>query len=174
MKKVRVNLRRGIKSWSFALYDSVESAFYLKDEPVYGDSLDEEYRKVVTLKPGETIEVEWVGSEWVYEDDDVRKSGTSPDQFLEKFDKVRIGKSSSPRSDLARAGYHEIYSGWLISSQAPVFQDELQDVQGVIRVTPINGRIRSKFDFVKIFSEQRIDDSEPDQDRPPIDPAALN
>ena len=69
MKKVRLNLKRGSKPWSFTLYDSAESAFYLKDEPPYPDGFEEDYRKIVTLKPGEVLEVEWIGSEWVFVDD---------------------------------------------------------------------------------------------------------
>lgn len=172
MNKLRINLKKGVSSWSFVLYDSAESAYYLKDEPVYDDSVDEEYRKVITLTPGDSMEVEWVGSEWVYDDVDGDDSpstiSTSPN---EKFDKVRVGKLTPVEGDPYRSGYLEVYSGWLISSQVSLFREATQKM---IRITPIKGRIRSKFDFSKIFLEQKLDDSEPETREPKSGPAVVN
>lgn len=162
LNKVRVSLNRGVRSWAFVLYDSAESAYYLKDEtPEDVTSEDEDFRRVVVLRPGETLEAEWMGSEWVYADPDagqvdaVSRLATCPD---EKFDKVRIGKTARRGSDDEHV---EVYSGWVISGQVPLFQEVSQEN---IRITPVKGRIRSRFDFTKIFLEQELDDSEPEFD----------
>ena len=91
MKKVQLSLKRGSETASFTLYDSVESAYYLKDEPPYPDGFEEEYRKIITLKQGDILEVEWVGSEWIF-DDGKNDFPRDCSVLFEKYDKVRIGK----------------------------------------------------------------------------------
>lgn len=160
MKKVRVSLKRGVKSWSFVLYDSAESAFFLKDEPLSNDLDDEEYRRVIVIKPGDIAEVEWVGAEWVYDDESEVKKGTKPDFRLThtKYDKVRVGKISMLKTtgtDSQKTGYLEIYSGWIHGGDIPWTQEAAQDS---VRITPIKGKIHSKIDFSKLIVDRETDD----------------
>lgn len=157
MKKIRLNLKRGVKSWSFTLYDSVESAYYLKDEPVMDDEV-EEYRRVVTVKRGEIIEAEWLGAEWVYDED----VGHDSKQYR-KFDRVRLGKisnlkHSSPGTTSTK--YLELYSGWVSNVEFPWTPD---DSRGDIKITRINGKSASKLDFSKLFL-RHSDETEEDLD----------
>ena len=156
MKKVRLNLKRGSKAWAFVLYDSAESAYYLKDEPILDDEI-EEYRRIVSLSPGETMEMEWVGSEWVYEDDS-GVSNKSPSTVMhDKFDKVRICKSIPIKGAGKDDKLIEAYSGWM-SGRAMKWTGE--DIPEGVRITPIKGKMRSRFDFSELFEGQMDEDDE--------------
>ena len=64
----------------FRFYDSSESAYYMVDYPSLRDS--DEYVKRISLKGGEWVEIEWLGSEWVH----------SPDGSHSRYDKIRVEK----------------------------------------------------------------------------------
>jgi hypothetical protein len=143
-------LKRGVKTWSFVLYDSVEAAFYLKDEPFYDDAV-EEYRQVVAMKPGEIIEIEWMGSEWIYDDEDasaVTKRASSTQK--EKFDNVHVGKLSPLKGAPRKSGCLEVYSGWVRGGSVPWEED---DARKDVRITSINDKVKPKIDFTGLFSE---------------------
>ena len=153
MKKVRLNLKRGSKPWSLTLYDSAESAFYLKDEPPYPDGFEEEYRRVVSIKPGEILEVEWVGSEWVFSDDGsdfLQKPMNLSSVDYDKYDKVRVGKITPLKGSEEKMGYLEVYSGWIFGGDVPWTETTMQDG---LKITEVKGKIVSKFDFPKLFSD---------------------
>lgn len=163
MKKIRLNLKRGVKSWSFTIYDSVESAYYLKDEPIMNDEI-EEYRRVVTMGRGETIEAEWLGAEWVYDEDE-----GLPSRGYKKFDKVRLGKISKLK-DVGRGAkstsYLELYSGWVSQMEFPWAPD---DTRNDIRIIRVNGRAASKLDFSKLFTRHSDEQEEQEEDVGPDD-----
>jgi hypothetical protein len=156
VKKVRLNLKRGVRSWSFTLYDSAESAFYLKDEPEYDDRFEEDYRKVITIKPGDIVEAEWLGSEWVYDDDYAdffSRSYTTLDNSHEKYDKVRVGKISPMKGTTQKLGYLEVYSGWVLGTAIPWSPEEGQTK---VRITEIKDKVVSKFDFTELFKGNEV------------------
>jgi hypothetical protein len=159
LKKVRINLRRGIKSWSFVLYDSAESAYFLKDEPVYVPDSEEEYRKVVVLRPGEVIEAEWIGAEWVYTDETTPGFDVPADMKHDKFDRVRLGKLSvlKGKDVSGDTNYLEIYSGWLPAESLPWREDR---APSQVKVTEIKGRTKSKLDFTKLFRGTSLEEEE--------------
>lgn len=175
MKKVRINLRRGVKSWSFVLYDSAESAYFLKDEPVYAPDTDEEYRKVVVLRPGETIEAEWIGAEWVYGDETSPGFDVPTDMIHDKFDRVRLGKLSilKGKDGVDDTNYLEIYSGWLPAGSLPWRQETSPDS---VKVTEIKGKIKSKLDFSKLFRGTSLEEEELIEERKMVsdEPLVLN
>lgn len=141
------------------LYDSAESAYYLKNEPVMDDEI-EEYRKTVTIEKGEIIEAEWLGAEWVYgeEEEDHTK--------YHKFDKIRLGKISRLKNNITQTKYLELYSGWVDGVEFPWSSDKSRND---IRITKINGKVISKLDFSKLFlryndeSDDKIGDSQENQ-----------
>lgn len=145
MKKVRLTLKKDSSGWCMVLYDSPESAFFLKHEPMQSDS--DEYRQLIELNPGETMEVEWCGSEWVY-------SGEPP---YEKYDKVRMGKIIGADS-AGRGGYVELYSGWVVGGHV---RWSSRDPQNGPRITRVNGRVKSKLDFSSLFEDEPADFPEP-------------
>lgn len=155
MKKVQLSLKRGSSPVSFTLYDSVESAYYLKDEPPYPDGFEEEYRKIVSLNRGEILEVEWVGSEWIFDDGD----SDDPQEYLrrggifDKYDKVRIGKITPLKGTEEKMGLMEVYSGWTTSDAVPWHAKITPEG---VKITQVKGKIVSKFDFTKLFLDPQM------------------
>jgi hypothetical protein len=147
VKKVRINLKPGSKIWSFFIYDSAESAYYLKDEDhVLEDESLEEYCKEVSLKRGEVLEVEWMGSEFIYDDETLEKK-TPIKLSHEKYDAVRIGKLTKIKTVGYKTGYVETFAGWVKSD---LFLPS-KDTQDIIKITKINGKKQSKLDFSQLF-----------------------
>ena len=147
MKKVRVSLNRGIKSWSFFVHDSSESAFYLRDLGEDED-FDEEYRRMVTIERKDIVEMEWLGSEWVHHEE----VGHS-----ERYDMVRLAKIVTP-GNVSSASYIEIYSGWVIGDTFD-WSGKTDRPIGV-KITPIKGRMKHKLDFSQIFSATKDDNED--------------
>lgn len=150
MKKARITLSKGIKSWSFFIYDSSESAFYLKELPD-DEPFDEEYRRQVTIDRSDIVEIEWLGSEWVYHEE-LDKS--------EKYDKVRLAKLIVRGVGSRSMGYVEIYSGWLGGGVIDWTGALHKVIERPIKVTPIKGRMKHKLDFSRIFLEDPDIDEE--------------
>ena len=169
MKKVRLNLKRGVKKpWSFTLYDSAESAYYLKDEPPYPDGFEEEYRKIVSLNPGDILEVEWVGSEWVFPDENedfLRKPVSLQAGVYDKYDKVRVGKITPVKGVEEKMGYLEVYSGWCFGGDVPWSPKTAQDG---LKITEVKGKIVSKFDFPKLFSDPAMGLLQQEEEEQPL------
>jgi hypothetical protein len=169
LKKVRLNLKRGVKKpWSFTLYDSAESAFYLKDEPPYPEGFEEEYRKIVSLHPGDILEVEWVGSEWVFPDEGEEflfKPTVLTTTFCDKYDKVRVGKITPVKGVEEKMGYLEVYSGWIIGGDVPWIQDQ---GSSHLKITEVKGKMASKFDFPKLFSDPAMGLMQQEEEEQPL------
>lgn len=155
MKKIRVALKKDRKSWSFVLFDSAESAFYLKDEKI--TESDDEYYRVVNLDPADIIEVEWLGSEYVYNDEYDTRANQPMKLQHEKFDKVRLGKLTPIVTKVQKTGYIELHSGWV---SGDTFKWTSGDHQEDIRITRIKGKAVSKLDFEKLFSGRQQTDEE--------------
>ena len=169
MKKVRLNLKRGVKKpWSFTLYDSAESAYYLKDEPPYPDGFEEEYRKVVSLNPGDILEVEWIGSEWVFADDGsdfLQKPMNLGLIEYDKYDKVRVGKITPLKGSEEKMGYLEVYSGWCFGGDVPWSEKTTREG---LKITEVKGKIVSKFDFPKLFSDPTMGLLQQEEEEQPL------
>ena len=146
MKKARINLKKNQLPWSFVLYDSVESAFYLKNEHLKANDMS--LCKVVVLKPNDIIEAEWIGSEYVYLDEST-ESFENIDIQCEKYEKVRIGKITPLKKTTEDKGYYvELYVGWLPNGS---FQWTSDDTRDDVKITQIKGRVLSRLDFSKLF-----------------------
>jgi hypothetical protein len=152
VKKVQLSLKRGSETASFTLYDSVESAYYLKDEPPYPDGFEEEYRKIITLKQGDILEVEWVGSEWIF-DDGKNDFPRDCSVLFEKYDKVRIGKITPLKGTEEKFGLLEVYSGWLVEGDIPWYK---KTTPFGLKITQVKGKVVSKFDFSQIFLDPKM------------------
>ena len=145
MKKARINLNKGVKSWSFFIYDSSESAFYLKDL-ADDEDFDEEYRRSIVIKRGDFVEIEWMGSEWIHHEETGRD---------EKYDMIRLAKLVAEENSRA-TGYIEIYSGWTSGSTFDWTGRHSHDA--MIKVIPIKGRMKHRLDFSSLFSRQKNDE----------------
>ena len=153
VKKVRITLKRGCKEWSFPIYDSSESAYYLKDEP-FADDIDD-CCKLVTLKKGEVLEIEWMGYEAVYEDEISLKKKPFKSLSHEKFHSIRVGKLTPVKMTTHKTGYVETFVGW-VNEDTKLFSD----IHESVKILHIKGRVLSKMDFSQIF----LSDSSSEED----------
>lgn len=101
MKGVKVNLKKGCKSWVFNFYDSSESAFYIKNFPSQYDN-NNDYIKKISLKSGESMEIIWMGSEWVY-----------TENSHERYDKIYIKKFTPITGSKQWDVYVDTFTGWI-------------------------------------------------------------
>lgn len=101
MKIVKVHLADGCGMWVFRFYDSSESAFYMGEYPSLRDG--DEFVKRITLKCNETLEIEWLGSEWVHE------GSTSS-----RFDKIRVRKFTPIYDSSQWDGCVDTTMGWVV------------------------------------------------------------
>ena len=142
MKKVRLSLKRGAKSWSFQLFDSAEAAYYLRGPQKTGDS---EYRQTLDIIPGSYMEIEWLGVEYIYEKVD------DQNQWHESFDRVRIakyikaGKGTPPEA--GGKDYIELAMGWVHGGSIPW----LSDTHDKLKIIKINKESASKLNFDLLF-----------------------
>lgn len=149
VKKIRITLNRGIKNWSFTLYDSAESAFYLGEETQV-EYQEEEYKKTITLGPKEIIEIEWVGAEWVYDDGIM-----SPVTVMHRrFDKILLGKITPVQTKNSKSSLLETYSGWIPGDQVTWGSEICREG---VKMTPVKGKMVSKIDLSGLFSSSIVD-----------------
>jgi hypothetical protein len=149
VKKVRINLKKNVDSWSFVIYDSVESAFYLKNETLKPNDMD--FCKIVSLGQGDVLEAEWMGSEYVYLDESAEHKVSNLGIQHEKYEKVRVGKlttASSKASSFDKGGYVELYVGWI---PAGCIEWSTDDTRDDLKITQIKGRVRSRMVFGNLF-----------------------
>jgi hypothetical protein len=155
VKKVRINLSKEAESWSFVLYDSSESAFYLKDENLQG--YDDEFYRTVTLLPREVMEVEWLGSEYVFSDEFGSVANKPYKLQHDRFDKVRLCKLTMNPRAIGKTSYVELHSGWV---RGDTFRWASCSSRAGIRITRIKGRVVSKLDFEKLFVGQDLSEED--------------
>lgn len=153
MRKVRIILRKGAKPWSIVLYDAAESALFLSSEAIQAN---DDYRKVIKLEQEDVLEVEWLGSEWVFRDEVKDDSLTQGKPHI-KYDKVKIGKMTPIVGSAQRSGYLRIYTGWVTGDTIP-WPDG--DKRRGLKITHVKGKIQSKFDLSKLFVQDMTPISE--------------
>jgi hypothetical protein len=101
VKIVKIFLAAGCGLWAFRFYDSSESAFYMMQYPSLRD--DDSYVKRIVLKGNETLEIEWLGSEWVHECNS-----------SERFDKIRVRKFTPIHDSPQWDACVDTTAGWVV------------------------------------------------------------
>lgn len=153
------------------LYDSVESAYFLQDDP----SIDEEtkeFRRLIYLKTGETLEIEWMGCEWVFGDAELETGfpiKKHPDD--KKIEKIRVCKITPVKKTEYKSSYLELYVGWIHSGDIPWRRD---DTRNDVRIIPIKGKIKSKVNFDELFSKFIVDTDEVEKPEIEVNKDLLN
>lgn len=160
MKKVRISLKRGTKSWSFRIFDSAEAAYYLKNDA----REKSDNHQMLYLMPGSFMEVEWMGCEYLYESDEY--VGAAAVRRHDTFSKVRVAKLTKSR-DKSERDVIELAVGWVGDGAIPWSEDQRND----LRIIRINEEGKSKLDFSILFKkiwedEEPIDDPEVSGQKP--------
>lgn len=139
MKKVRINLVRGVKDKRFVVFNSPESLYVWLNDP---DLQKENENKVdptlgipIVLRSGETMEVEWRGCEFI-------KDGS----FEVRADYVRIGKQIKTKSSFSK-NLIGIHYGWIADSTI-TFKTKAGEE---IRTTLLTPKSKHKFNLDELF-----------------------
>ncbi len=146
MKKAKVSINEGSPGRVFFVFDDVESAY----EWLAGDASDgspkfiDEIPNVdqITLLPGEFIEAEWRGCEFVY--DDKNRSHV-------RLDWIRFVKASKPQN--ASGLLVSVHFGWVSDHILPFRQFKDAD----ITVDELTSET-STFDFEVLFKDVEEED----------------
>jgi hypothetical protein len=145
MKKVRITVKKGAKGKKFQIFNSPESLYVWMNDPELqsSDRLDPSLGVTIQLKQGETMEVEWLGCEFI-----------SEEFFSTRADHIRLGKhikiTPSPVKEIV--GIHE---GW-VYEEIISFKSSSDGCTKTLRLTP---KSKHKFDLEELFlsSEEQQD-----------------
>jgi hypothetical protein len=147
MRKLRLTLKANVEAWSFTLFDSPEAVYYLgtsTPEP------EDEFCCNVSLSPGDFLEVEWMGAEYLH-DDAIGSDAFSSARDSDRYDKIRLAKMY----DIARgtillgSGFVESYSGWVPSGTIPWNSKTHRH----LKITKINSRNKPKLNLSELFED---------------------
>lgn len=146
MKKIRITVNRGLSGKKFPVFNSTESLYVWLNDPEIKSTpdLDPSLGTVVHLRNGETMEVEWRGCEFIYEDN----------KLLFRADLIRLCKEIKINAPILKPliGIHE---GWVVSE---VLSFEPKGNKGV-RTTKLSDRSRHKFNIDEIFESREVVES---------------
>jgi len=146
MKKIRLTVNRGLSGKKFPVFNSTESLYvWLNDPEVKAAAdIDPSLGTIVHLRNGETMEVEWRGCEFIYEEN----------RLLFRADLIRLCKEIKVNTPLLKPliGIHE---GWVVSE---VLSFEPKANKGV-RTTKLTSRSRHKFNIDEIFESREVVES---------------
>lgn len=146
MKKIRIELKPESKMKSYRIFDSAESLYvWLKDVGAPKDIPESFY---VDLLPGDYIEVEWMGCEYVHEYG-----------ITQRLDSVRLAKASQTKN--ASGMLVEIYFGW-IANDTFIFRDhEDEDSYTIKLITPES----YKLDLDLLFGSNQDDENSEEENK---------
>ena len=103
MKKIRIELKSKAKIKPILVFDSSEALYlWLND---VGAPIKPNGSFIVSLTPGDFIEAEWQGCEYVYEGNDVAR----------RLDYIRLAKSAPTKN--ASGMLVSIHYGWITADQ---------------------------------------------------------
>jgi len=146
MKKIRLTVNRGLSGKKFPVFNSTESLYvWLNDPEVKAAAdIDPSLGTIVHLRNGETMEVEWRGCEFIYEEN----------RLLFRADLIRLCKEIKVNTPLLKP-LIGIQEGWVVSE---VLSFEPKANKGV-RTTKLTSRSRHKFNIDEIFESREVVES---------------
>lgn len=103
MKKVRITINKGSIGKKIPIFNSPESLYVWLNDPELqvAPRMDPSLGSIVFLRPGETMEIEWMGCEFINDGGRVFR-----------VDQIRLAKTMKVKS-LALNNVVGIHSGWI-------------------------------------------------------------
>lgn len=157
MKKIRITVNKGSKGKSFPIFNSPESLYiWLNDPELQSMSkLDPTLGTTIILRPGEVMEVEWMGCEFIPEDVNTTL----------RADEIRLAKTLKiPATHVKIKDIVGIHSGWT-NNEIFSFKNECGDDVKVIR---FQTKTKHKFDIEKLFLSRGLSEDNEKQDKPEV------
>lgn len=150
MKKVRINVNKGSSGKKFPIFNSPESLYVWLNDPELqtASRMDPSLGSIIFLRPGETMEVEWMGCEFI-----------SDDGSIFRVDHVRLAKTMKVKS-LALNNVVGIHSGWVTSDIISFKSGSDQ----LIKRTRLTNKSKHKFDIENLFVSRGIIEEEDERE----------
>jgi len=161
VKKVRVTVKKGSLGKKIPIFNSPESLYvWLHDPELYEASkLDETLGTTVTLNPGEIMEVEWMGCEFIHEN-----------SYVLRVDQIRLAKTMKIKA-LSGAKIVGVHNGWTTEEIISFKSGGAED----IRRMRLTDKSKHKFNIEELFASKFAHMKEQEQfDDSDIDPQDLH
>lgn len=140
MKKIRITVNKGSTGKKFPIFNSPESLYVWLNDPELQSSprMDPSLGSIVVLRPGETMEVEWMGCEFINDGGQIFR-----------VDQVRLAKTMKVKS-LALNNVVGIHSGWTTDDTLSFRSGNDNDSKR----TKLTNKSKHKFDIKEIFESR--------------------
>jgi len=147
LKKIRIVINKGASGKKFFIFNSPESLYVWINDPELREAsrIDPDLGSVVTLKPGETMEIEWVGCEFIDDGDNVIR-----------IDQVRLAKTMKAKL-LSSNKVIGIHAGWTTEDMIS-FKKGSDDI---IKRTRLTNKSKHKFNIDEIFESRGLLEKDP-------------
>ena len=146
MKKVRFTVNRGSHGKKFPIFNSPESVYVWLNDPELKEAprLDPTLGSTVVLRPGETMEVEWLGCEFICEEN-----------YVIRIDQIRLAKNMRVKS-LQLNNVVGVHRGWTIEEIISFKPGKDTD----IKRTRLTGKSKQKFNIEELFVTRGIEEKD--------------
>lgn len=147
MKKIRIVINKGAPGKKFFIFNSPESLYVWINDPELREAtrIDPDLGSIVTLKPGETMEIEWVGCEFIDDGDNVIR-----------IDQIRLAKTMKAKL-LSSNKVIGIHAGWTTEDMIS-FKSGSDDI---IKRTRLTNKSKHKFNINEIFESRGLLEKDP-------------
>lgn len=142
MKKVKVTLKPGSTGRKFFLYPSSEALYVWASALERGEQVQVDNIQEVVLEPGDFIEAELIGFEYVYD-----SMSDLSELKHKRLDLVRFGKAHQTQNAVGVEA--SIHSGWVLGNMLPM--KRYSDAH--IDVVPLSDE-DAKLDLPKLFNDE--------------------
>lgn len=155
MKKVRITVKKGSAGKKFPIFNSPEALYVWLNDPELQAStrLDSSLGHMVSLRPEEVMEVEWIGCEFIKECDEIIR-----------FDEIRLAKTIKIPS-LDSESIVIVQSGW--TTKDIITFKTGGDVD--TRRLKLTSKSKHKFDIEELFISKGLIQDDADVALNPID-----
>ena len=150
MKKVCTTLKPRVKEWKFTIYESPDAAYYLSMSRDKITGTDSTYSHEFSLKKDEIAVIEWLGTEYIYDDESTSKNGQPRSLQHEAYECIRMIKfpaaDKDKISEVSPYVFVEAHYGWV--SKGIISWSNSTPNKKTVNLTSI-----PTVDFSKIFKE---------------------
>ena len=142
MKKIRITIKKNSLGRKFQVFNSPEALYiWLHDPELQAmEKLDSSLGSTIILRPSETMEVEWMGCEFIDDGDNVIR-----------VDQVRLAKTMKAKL-LSSNNVIGIHTGWMTEDMIS-FKSGSDDI---IKRTRLTNKSKHKFNISEIFASKGL------------------
>jgi len=155
VKKVRITLNKDSLIKKIPVFNSPESLYVWLNDPELQaqERLDPTLGSTINLKKGETMEIEWMGCEFIKED-----------SYIFRIDEIRLAKTIIVPS-LKKSNLVGVHNGW-INEEIISFKS---GTKSGIKRTRLTQKSKHEFNIEELFSSRGLQEKDSDHAVEPQD-----